>query len=103
MVISKLQPRVSGFFHVAWLCVSAAMAVVGLVNGVFVMIRAAMVGDVYFCSEFGGVSVYFDSASIDKGGDIQLRSSGVRVAYIFSHHPCYADRVAELRCLGLLE
>ena len=103
MVISKLRVRVSRFFHVAGFCVSDPLAVLGLVDGVFIMIRKTMVGEGYFCCESGGVCVYFDSVSIDKGGDIQLRSSGVRVAYIFSHHPCYADRVAELRCLGLLE
>ena len=60
MVISKLQPRVSGFFHVAWLCVSAAMAVVGLVNGVFVMIQELCTGEFYV--ESGGITVYFVSA-----------------------------------------
>ena len=37
MVISELRGRVSGFFHVAWFRVSAAVAVLGLVGGVFVV------------------------------------------------------------------
>ena len=102
MEIRQLR-RLSRFFHVVIFLVAVDMAVMGLVDGVFVMIRKTMVGEDCFCSEFGGVSVYFDSVSIDKSGDIQLRRSGVCTAYIFSHHPCYADRIAELKALGLIE
>ena len=102
MVISELRGRVSGFFNVAWFCVSAAVAIVGLVNGVFVMIRDSMVGGEY-CSEFGGVYVYFDSVSLSAVGGVNLHRSGVLVAYIFKHNPDFEDRVEELKSLRLLK
>ena len=80
------------------------MAVMGLVNGVFVMIREDMVRSSCFCSEFGGISVYFSSAEMDGAGNITLCGSDLLiVAHIFNHKPSYADRVAELKALGLLK
>ena len=76
----------------------------GLVNGVFVMIRETVVGSSCFCSGFGGISVYFSLAAVDDGGNVALYSSGgLIVAHIFNHQQDYADRVAELKALGLLE
>ena len=80
------------------------MAVVGLVDGVFIMIRKTEVGSACFCSEFGGISVYFSLAAVGDGGNVALYSScGLVVAHIFNRQPDYADRVAELKALGLIE
>ena len=76
----------------------------GLVNGVFVMIRETVVGSSCFCSGFGGIYVYFSLVDVSDGGNVALLSSDRRVvAHIFNHEPFYADRVAELKALGLLE
>ena len=88
----------------AWLCVSAAMAVVGLVNGVFVMIQELCTGEFYV--ESGGITVYFVSACrsdnfgrpyhlLGRGGDV--------VASIFADAKGSASRVRELKKAGLLK
>ena len=104
MVISGLRIRVSGFYHVAWFRVSAAVVVVWLVDGVFIVITKLESGT-YFI-ETGGFTVFFREARKSKFGDGYYELIGLHgsvVAAVFPHDKGFKTRVRELKKIGLIE